>query len=78
MRRFLMERLRAVSYKLQERVCRISDLEIADEIFLTNAVRGIRMVKKFKGRELGDRLSKQLREKNSVWLIEEKSSTGLA
>ena len=62
MRRHLKEKLQATSYRLGERVCEIPDLENADEIFLTNVIRGIRSVKKFAGRELHDLLAQKLKQ----------------
>jgi branched-chain amino acid aminotransferase len=67
-RRWLLEKLRDTRYELKEHACEISDLQNADEIFLTNAIRGIRPVKKFddknypinKTRELIALLSKTL------------------
>jgi len=50
MRKFLIERLRAAGYKLHETNCEIQDLENADEVFLTNAVQGIRWVKEFRNK----------------------------
>jgi branched-chain amino acid aminotransferase len=47
MRKWLMGKLEAANYKLQESICVLSDLENADEIFLTNVTRGIRSVKQF-------------------------------
>jgi branched-chain amino acid aminotransferase len=47
MRRHLIEKLPAMGYKLQEGELTISDLEKADEVFLSNAIYGIRWVKQF-------------------------------
>jgi branched-chain amino acid aminotransferase len=47
MRKYLIEKLRGMSYELQEGVLTVNDLENADEIFLTNAINGIRWVRQF-------------------------------
>ena len=60
MRRHLKEQ--GTRLKVQERACEIKDLESADEIFLTNVIRGIRPVKKFAGRELNGLLTKKLKQ----------------
>jgi len=48
MRRYLISKLQAASYQLQERSCSIKDLFKADEVFLTNAIRGIQWVRSYK------------------------------
>jgi len=60
MRRWIMEKLQAVSYELQEKKCEVEELENADEIFLTNAIRGIRRVRQFSGRKLMDERVKEI------------------
>ena len=55
MRRYLVDQLRVSvspeARKLQEGALKASDIENADEVFLTNAVNGIRWVRQF-----GDRI----------------------
>jgi branched-chain amino acid aminotransferase len=60
MRKYLIEKLRATSYKLQERCCEIPDLENADEVFLTNAIQGIKWVKEFRNKEYVNILTKEI------------------
>ena len=48
MRRHLIEKLQATGYELREEVLTVSNLKTADEIFLTNAINGIRWVKQFR------------------------------
>ena len=48
MRRWMLEKVQGTRYKVQERVCESADLKNADEIFLTNVIRGIRPVNRFK------------------------------
>ena len=60
MRKFLIERLRAAGYKLHETNCEIQDLENADEVFLTNAVQGIRWVKQFRNKIYANSLTHEI------------------
>ena len=48
MRRYLIEKLRSTDFELREEVLTIKNLEEADEVFLTNAVKGIRWVKQYR------------------------------
>ncbi len=48
MRRYLIEKLRDGGYELREGVLTVNNLEHADEVFLTNAINGIRWVKQFR------------------------------
>ena len=48
MRRYLKERLPDLGYSLQEDAININDLEEADEVFLTNAINGMRWVRQFR------------------------------
>lgn len=50
MRRFIIEKLRS-EFKVLENPIYIEELENADEVFLTNSIRGIRWVKHFRDRE---------------------------
>jgi len=50
------------SFKVQERICEIKDVENADEIFLTNSVSGIMAVRKFAGRELNSERIQKLKQ----------------
>jgi branched-chain amino acid aminotransferase len=50
MRKYLLEKLPAAGYKLQEKRLESAELVLADEIFLTNAVYGLRWVKQFRDR----------------------------
>jgi branched-subunit amino acid aminotransferase/4-amino-4-deoxychorismate lyase len=50
MRKLLMEYQDSLGIKITEKEVRLQDGKIADEIFLTNAVRGIMPVRKFSGK----------------------------
>ena len=50
MRRYLLEKIQGTGHKVQEKGCRMNDLENADEIFLTNAIKGIRWVRQFRNK----------------------------
>lgn len=49
MRRHLLSELQIAGFKTQEIAVSISDLRIANEVFLTNAINGIRWVRQFRG-----------------------------
>jgi branched-chain amino acid aminotransferase len=51
MRRHLIEQLRAANYDVREGVVTKSDLETFDEVFLTNAMYGIKWVKQFRNKK---------------------------
>jgi branched-chain amino acid aminotransferase len=58
-------------FPVEERICQISDLEHADEIFLTNMGSGIRWVKRFKEREYGHSISEKIFNKLQVTFFQE-------
>lgn len=60
MRRYLISRLPEQAD--QERALRVRDLEEADEIFLTNAVEGVRWVEHFGARTYGNTISRSVFE----------------
>jgi branched-chain amino acid aminotransferase len=57
MRRHLLAILPANGYKVLEQTLSVNDLESADEVFLTNAIRGIRWVGKFRDQVYTNRVS---------------------
>lgn len=59
-RRFLIEKLPALGYHIQETTCTIKNLEEADEIFLTNAIRGIKWVASFGNRNYKSTIAKEI------------------
>lgn len=48
MRRYLLESLTAAGYRVRETPVSVEDLSSAQEVFLTNAIQGIRWVKQFR------------------------------
>ncbi len=48
MRKHLIEKLQTMGYKLRIEAITVSTLKAADEVFLTNAINGIRWVKQFR------------------------------
>lgn len=62
MRRYLLEHFAATDYRIKEQPLELSDLEHAEEVFLTNAIRGIRWVSKFRNKKYAQKLSSFLAE----------------
>ena len=60
MRKYLLEKLKDNGYNTQEQVLIIDDLLNADEIFLSNAVYGIRWVGQYRDRSYQNELSKKI------------------
>jgi len=50
MRKCLLEKLQNVDYKIRENSVSVSNIENADEIFLTNSINGIRWVRQFRNK----------------------------
>ena len=57
MRRHLLENMPRAGFSVQEKIVTPEDLLAADEIFLTNAIRGIRWVGSFRGAKFTNRLT---------------------
>jgi branched-chain amino acid aminotransferase len=57
MRRFLLEKLPTIGYKIQEIKIEINDLLTADEIWLTNAVYKLKWVKSFNDKNFGNKVA---------------------
>jgi branched-chain amino acid aminotransferase len=51
MRKYLLAKLQGAGFTIQELPCTIEMLENADEVFLTNAINGIRWVSRFREKE---------------------------
>ncbi len=67
MRRYLVESMRNESFGLRddgcglcEKECSITDIENADEIFLTNAIQGIKWVKQFRDKIYSNKIIKDI------------------
>ena len=60
MRSYLISRLLPRGYELLEKVCETSDLENADEVFLTNAIHGIKWVKEFRNKNFTNTRTKEI------------------
>ena len=56
MRRWLMESLPGAGIRVLEKPVAPEDLIMADEVFLTNAIRGVRWVERFAGNTYGNRV----------------------
>lgn len=50
MRRYLLTNKKITPYNILEQPCTLNDLKEADEIFVTNAIQGIRWIEKFEGK----------------------------
>jgi len=60
MRKYLIQSLKKSGYMIAESSITVDDLAAADEVFLTNAIQGIKWVKEFKGKEYGNMQTKQI------------------
>jgi branched-chain amino acid aminotransferase len=60
MRQYLFNRLPGAGYKIQERVCTVHDIQAADEVFLTNALYGIRWVQNVGATQYRNQLTMEL------------------
>ena len=48
MRQYLLQKMQAADYAVQEATLSVNDILVADEVFLTNAIHGIRWVRQFR------------------------------
>lgn len=73
MRRHLLERVKAEdpAFKVEESIITIDNLLHAEEVFLTNAIKGIRWVKHFRNTTYGNTISSILA--GTIWGIETKN-----
>ena len=60
MRQFLLEKMQANNIKFVEKPISIDDVASAEEVFLTNAIKGIRWVRQFENTFYTNELSKEL------------------
>lgn len=60
MRRWLLEKSDLKKYKILQKNLSINDIESADEFFLTNSIYNLRWVKTFKGKEFGNKISREI------------------
>jgi branched-chain amino acid aminotransferase len=60
MRRYLLDQLPKAGYAVQEKICTAEDLEAATEVFLTNALYGIRWVSQFRNKTYQNQLTARL------------------
>ncbi|HEX7844676.1 MAG TPA: aminotransferase class IV [Chitinophagaceae bacterium] len=60
MRRHLIQSMRESGYTVEETGIAVDELEVADEVFLTNAIRGIRWVKQFRDRIYTNQLTTEI------------------
>jgi branched-chain amino acid aminotransferase len=59
-RQYLLEQLPKRNYKVEEKTCEKEELSHADEIFLTNTIRGIRWVASFNHAKFGSSITIQI------------------
>lgn len=59
-RKYLLHPLNEPGYEWCEKICEISSLENADEVFLTNAIRGIMWVKQFRDKVYTNKVGREL------------------
>jgi branched-chain amino acid aminotransferase len=63
MRKYLLAELPEAGYAVQEKPCTAEELEAASEVFLTNALYGIRWVKQFRNKEYTNNMVTELYQK---------------
>jgi branched-chain amino acid aminotransferase len=63
MRQYLLQELPKAGYTVHEKICTVEDLEAANEVFLTNALFGMRWVKQFRSKIYSNNLVKDLYSK---------------
>jgi branched-chain amino acid aminotransferase len=57
MRRYLLEKLTGAGHRIVETFVSVPDLENADEIFLTNAINGIRWVQQLGNKRYANKIT---------------------
>jgi len=62
MRKYLLHKLPVAGFAVRESICTAEDLQDADELFLTNAVYGMRWVKEFRDKSYMNALSNRIYE----------------
>lgn len=62
MRRYLLEKMSDAGYNIRETPATVRDMEEADEIFLTNAINGIRWVKQFRSKTYTNRQTAEIHD----------------
>jgi branched-chain amino acid aminotransferase len=69
MRRYLLESCRGTAWQVQERPITQKELETADELFLTNALYGIRWVKQFRDKSYTCTMAKEIYNRfvRTIW-----------
>jgi branched-chain amino acid aminotransferase len=60
MRRYMIEKIKSTGNALEERICTKQNLQEADEVFVTNALFGIRWVQQYREKNYTNRTSAQL------------------
>ncbi|MCB0503308.1 MAG: aminotransferase class IV [Bacteroidetes bacterium] len=65
--KFLKSQQKPWKIKISEKICTVHTLMDADEIFLTNVIRGIRWIKTFRGRNYENTISRQLFNQLKNW-----------
>jgi len=63
MRKYLLETLFFSGFKIKEQILEIADIETAEEVFLSNAIRGIRWVKQFRKKEYSNLITAEIYQK---------------
>jgi branched-chain amino acid aminotransferase len=62
MRQYLLTELPKAGYTVHEKICTLDDFETANEVFLTNALFGVRWVAKFRNKIYSNKFVKTLHE----------------
>jgi len=60
MRKYLLEKMRDAGYRINEALVLLTDIENADEVFLTNAINGIRWVSQFRSKMFSNKMTTEI------------------
>lgn len=60
MRKYLLEKMQDAGYEIHETSVSVADIEKADEVFLTNAINGIRWIRQFRNKTYSNKKTAEI------------------